>query len=72
MVTVGAFGEDAVVPVDKANNKYSATVEALRRSDNRFQYNYENGQVRNRKLYRHKMKSPSFLIKIPREQPRQW
>lgn len=72
MITVGAFGEDAVVPIDKANKKYSEEVEELRRSDKRFLYNYENGQVRNRKLFRHKMKSPSFLIKIPREQPRQW
>ncbi len=69
MVTIGSFDESAVVTRKDGSIQLSGEVLHLQAGDPRFKYNYQNGQVINKKLDDTKYGSPSFLVRIPRRLP---
>lgn len=66
MITVGLFGESAVIEGQDGKLILSPEVRALQASDPRFKYNYENGRVLKKKLGGTAYQPHSFLVKIPK------
>ncbi len=66
MVTVGVFGDSAVIEGLDGKLNLAPEVRALQTSDPRFKYNYENGRVLNKKLGGTEYQPHSFLVKIPK------
>ncbi len=73
MVTIGSFDESAVITREDGTIRLSEEVLRLQTSDPRFEYNYENGRVINRKIDIvkgiDKFSNHSFLVRIPRQSP---
>ena len=73
MVTIGSFDESAVITRPDGTIQLSQEVLRLRAADPRFEYNYENGRVINRKIGSTrgttKFSNHSFLVRIPRRLP---
>ena len=73
MVTIGSFGESAVITREDGTVQLSEEVLRLQTSDPRFKHNYENGQVINRKIASARgtttFSNHSFLVRIPHRSP---
>ncbi len=73
MVTIGSFEESAVIKRKDGTVRLSEEVLRLQVADPRFEYNYENGRVINRKIGSvkgtTKFSNHSFLVRIPRRSP---
>ncbi len=73
MVTIGSFDESAVIERTDGTVYLSEEVLRLQASDPRFEHNYENGRVINRKIGSTrgttKFSNHSFLVRIPRRSP---
>lgn len=73
MVTVGAFGEDALVPHESGVPRYSAQVLALQQSDELLKYNLLNGSIYKGQVYAsptekgERVPVPSRLVMIPHD-----
>ncbi len=71
MVTIGSFDESAVIERADGTVYLSEEVLRLQASDPRFEHNYENGRVINRKIGSAKgttkFSNHSFLVRIPRQ-----
>ena len=68
MVTVGTFGDDAVIPSPRGLPSYSAEVLALQRQDELLQYNRLNGAIYRAQTDKGVMQRvPSRLVRIPSE-----
>ena len=65
LVTVGSFGSEDVITQPNGQQRYSNRVESLQQKEE-FKYNYENGQIRSRKLGSQTIQPKSFLIEVPR------
>ncbi|MCO6437200.1 MAG: hypothetical protein J5J06_08950 [Phycisphaerae bacterium] len=67
MVTVGTFGEDALVPQDRGLWRYSAKIERLRNSSDLLRYNVLNGAIYTAMSDRdQKVPVESRLVRVPR------
>ncbi len=73
MVTVGSFGDEALVPQESGVPRYSARVVALQQSDELLKYNLLNGAIYKGQVYAsptekgERVPVPSRLVVIPRE-----